>query len=246
MSVWARSVVPGSLRRCGAVLVLAVALVGCGLPVDPEASLAEARATSLEVGVVHDPPWVVVEDGRVVGGVEVEVVRRFAETLGTEVTFLPGSLHDLGPTVGDFELDLLIGGFTADSPWLGPLAVTPTYFTERVIAAGGVDDMGRDGLRGRTVLYPRDEPSLASRIRSEDGVPQPVHEVQDAPLVRNGLVALPQWRAEQLGLRSEGVTLQERRHVMALPPGENALLLGLATFLDDQEQRVLWLLRAEP
>ena len=226
------------------VVVLAAMLVACGVPAEPQGTLAEARGSELHVGVVHDPPWAIVEGGEAVGGIEVRLLRGFADSIDADPVFHPGDLSDLAEALGQFELDLLAGGLTAASPWGSRLALSPPYYTEPVVVAGTAPVLV-DDLDGAPVAYPEDEPQLAQLIQSADGTAfaVPVGFPAAAP-DRYELVAVPLWRAEQLGLHPSGLQLTDRKRVLALPPGENQLLLELAGYLHDEAPRVETLLDA--
>ena len=232
-------------RLRGLALILAATLTACGLPADPQGTLVEARGNELHIGVVHDPPWTVVERGEVVGGVEVQLMREFADRIDAEPVFHPGHLNDLAEALAEFELDVLVGGLTTDSPWGGRLAFAPTYYTERIVVAGR-QTRWVDDLDGAVVAYPDDEPQLAERIRTSQGTPVavPAHSPQ-ALADHHELVAVPGWRTEQLGLHPSGVRLAERNRVIALPPGENSLLLELTRYLRGQAPSVETLLDEE-
>ena len=51
------------------------------------------------------------------------------------------------------------------------------------------------------------------------------------------LLAVPAWYAQKNGLRPSPVTLVEHRHVVAVPPGENRMLLEVAEFLQEHGAR---------
>ena len=64
---------------------------------------------------------------------------------------------------------------------------------------------------------------ITDYVRSEDGDPIPTEDLAAAA----GLVAAPAWELAALGRDTTGVILRSHRHVMAVPPGENALLMAL-------------------
>ena len=83
-----RAAGPGRPWRAAlvAVVLLAVAVAGCGIPRDPERTLARVRGGTLRAGITASEPWTTLEGGRP-GGVEVELVERFADELGATVGF---------------------------------------------------------------------------------------------------------------------------------------------------------------
>jgi polar amino acid transport system substrate-binding protein len=61
-----------------AALAIAGAVAGCDFPADPEGTLDRVSGGTMRVGVIEDPPWVILEDGREPAGMEPELVRQFA------------------------------------------------------------------------------------------------------------------------------------------------------------------------
>jgi ABC-type amino acid transport substrate-binding protein len=110
----------------GVLLSATLALTGCGLPRDTESTLADVRGGTLTVGITDNPPWTSVPDQ----GAEAELVRRLATRLGSTVEWRQGPESQLMPALKDRELDLVIGGLTADLPWIEDAALTRPYLTD--------------------------------------------------------------------------------------------------------------------
>lgn len=114
----------GSLGGC--------ALVPEHFPEDPEGTLSRVEGGFLRVGVVPNPPWTELPQGAQADplrptGVEVDLLTGFARTVDAEVRWAAGSEEQL---VGDLEagrLDVVVGGFTARTPWATHAAVTRPY-----------------------------------------------------------------------------------------------------------------------
>jgi polar amino acid transport system substrate-binding protein len=147
-------------------LVLAIVLAGgCDLPRDPQSTTQTARGGVLRVGVVRESPWTTcgsASDGPC--GIEIDLVVRLADELNAEIRWFPGGEARLLPALERFELDLVVGGLTDDTPWAGRVGLTRPYLVES-------------------------------------------------------------------SLRPPSSTEREHRHVFAVPPGENAWLLAVETFL---------------
>ena len=71
-------------------MLLAVGAAGCGIPRDPERTLAPVRGGTLRAGITPSEPWTTLEGGGP-GGVEVELVEQFAHELGARVEWVDGS-----------------------------------------------------------------------------------------------------------------------------------------------------------
>ena len=135
-----RAAALATARRAGtAVLaaILAVALAGCGLqiPADPHGTLDRVTDGMLRVGVTDNDPWVTQAmsrpDGAAPGGIEPALVVEFADGLRAEVEWHPGSEAALVEALHRGELDMVIGGFLADTPWSDRGATTQPYATTR-------------------------------------------------------------------------------------------------------------------
>jgi polar amino acid transport system substrate-binding protein len=126
-------------RRATGGLTLTVAftlaLTGCsgGFPADPDGTLEQVRGGELRVGVSPAPPWTVLPPPDTPdaepSGSEVDLVTAFADHLGADVTWVVGGEEDLIGQLERSELDLVVGGLTAQSPWQGKAALTYPYGT---------------------------------------------------------------------------------------------------------------------
>lgn len=125
-------------RSTGALtltVALAVAATGCSraFPADPDGTLEQVRSAELRVGVSSAPPWTVLPPPDAPdaepSGTEVDLVTAFADHLGADVTWVVGGEEELIGQLERAELDLVVGGLTAESPWQGKAALTYPYGT---------------------------------------------------------------------------------------------------------------------
>jgi ABC-type amino acid transport substrate-binding protein len=108
---------------------LLMATTGCGLtiPTDPHGTLDRVRSEQvLRAGASPSDGWVEV-DADDPAGREVELVEGFAESLGARVEWTVGGEEELVGDLEDGRLDLLVGGFTDQSPWMDKAALTRPY-----------------------------------------------------------------------------------------------------------------------
>lgn len=118
-----------------ATVLLMLAAAGCSaIPADPDDTLERVTGDVLRVGVSVNPPWTELphgtdeqEGGTEPRGTEVELVADFAASLGAEVEWVIGGEENLIDQLDRGELDLVIGGLTADSPWHEVAALTRPY-----------------------------------------------------------------------------------------------------------------------
>ncbi len=100
------------------VCVLLLSLAGCkDYPRDADNLTRQARDHGMRVGASHDPPWVVVADDGSVGGPEAELVQRFADAHGYQLTWLPRGHDALMADLERARLHAVVGGHRPDSPW---------------------------------------------------------------------------------------------------------------------------------
>jgi ABC-type amino acid transport substrate-binding protein len=131
-------------RVLGAVAAVIGLLAACGVsvPTDPEGTLDRVIGGTLRVGVSPNPPWTEVTQGGEPTGSEVDLVREFAATLPAEVSWTVGGEEALIKRLEAGELDLVIGGLTADTPWEKHAAITKPY----------AEGTGPDGKRIKLVM----------------------------------------------------------------------------------------------
>ena len=118
------------MLRCWPVVLL-LTLAGCGLPRDPEGTSDRlASGHELRVGVTDNGPWADVSQAEP-KGIEPDLVRAFAARIGSRVVWTKGSETGLAQDLKHHKLDLAIGGFDAQTPWVSiagvsqPFAETP-------------------------------------------------------------------------------------------------------------------------
>ena len=222
------------------LLVLALLPAGCGIPRDPEGTLERVRGGTLRAGITASAPWTTLEGGRP-GGVEVELVERFAGELGARVEWVDGSEADLMAALEMRELDLVVGGLTADTPWQAKAAITRSYATTRVVVAVPSSQPVPEDIAGLRVAVEDGTEEAGILEDKTDAIAVRVPDVTD---VRGSAVAIEEWRLADLDLRDTGVHLSRSKHVMATPMGENAFLVRLERFLIAHQGEVPALLDA--
>ena len=131
-----RSRSPRAPRRAwfsAAAVLLMTASTGCGstVPVDTAGTLSRVRDGELRVGITHNPPWTDTSPAAGMVGSEVQLVERFAAKLDADISWSEGSEAILADSLHRGELDLVIGGFTDDTPWTQDAAITAPYLEQR-------------------------------------------------------------------------------------------------------------------
>jgi polar amino acid transport system substrate-binding protein len=205
---------------------------GCAsLPRDPEHTLDRVLQTGrVRVGVVENPPW---------AGAEVELARQFAASLGAVPEWFPGGEQRHMQALERYELDLLIGGIEATSPWAKKVGLTRPYFTERIVVGVPAGMPAPGSLEGQKIAVKAGEEAGAYLQKKGAAV------LRVTTLAPHTAAAAPDWRLPQLGLEPTRFELVKKEHVMAVPPGENGWLRRLQIFLAGQESGIPDLLRKE-
>jgi polar amino acid transport system substrate-binding protein len=215
---------------------------GCGFPVDPEDTLENASGGTLRVGVIENDPWVVLEPGKEPQGVEPELVRQFAESIDAEIVWTEGSADELAPVISGFQLDLLIGGLTADFPHPDDVAMTRPYIdTEIEIGAPPGEDLpdDRDGLEIYVERFSEAASLLEKKEREVTAITYNALDEVD------GIVLANSYDLEALGYEPTGDILRDEDHAMGTPPGENSFLIELEEFLLERKDEAAELLTQE-
>jgi polar amino acid transport system substrate-binding protein len=221
--------------------VVALLIGACRIPEDPEGTLDRVEGGVMRVGVTESEPWVELEDGVPTGGVEVQLVRRFARDLDARIEWVDGSEEDLIDALKEGSLDLVIGGLTSKSRWKKDAAFTRPHAAVRTVvgvapASSPPEDF--DGVEVAVELGSEAEALLASQTEAD------VRAVRDLATVRRAPAAGHEYVLDDLGLavRAE---LKEDEHVMAVRLGENAFMVRLERFLLNREDEIERLVRAE-
>ena len=223
-----------SLRLVASTLLVAVA--ACNVPRDSDGTLDRVRHGVVRVGVVNAPPWAV-DSGGVVSGVEPALVTALARDLGARVDWVRRPESELMTALHDRELDLVVGGLTADMPWKSEVAFTRAYYTDTTVVGVPEGTVMREA-RGQRIAIEDGNP-VAAQLRKRNAEPVVAPDLAHA----SGAVAAPLWRLGALGRVSSGIVLQEQKHVMAAAPGENAWLVRVERELRARQSEIPRMLR---
>ena len=198
----------------------------------------------LRVGAIDASHWMRApagDEGSVGAGVEGRLLERYAHSLGVTIEWTEGGAEDLVDALRSHRLDVVAGGLTDSNPWKQHVGFTRPYHRSRGLVGvpegtASSDLFGlRVAVRKGTVLHAwlRDEGALVVAL--------------DDPRGFGGAIAADEWELAALGYRPTEHVFRERAHVMAVPRGENALLMSLEDFLarEATETKVLGLLREE-
>jgi len=109
-----------------------------GIPLDRKPTLDDVRGGTLRVGVSPHEGWAEIVDGDGVGR-EAELVLGFADSLDADVEWVEGGEEHLMTALERGEVDLVIGGLTASTPWATHAAITRPYLTTTDETGASID-----------------------------------------------------------------------------------------------------------
>lgn len=111
--------------------ILLIILTGCNYPKDPENSFDEANNDSLKVGIVNNPPYVIIENGKV-SGTEIEILKNFANSNELNISFKEGSESILVKKLKNYTIHIIAGGFDKKTIWKKYTGTSTTYDSEHL------------------------------------------------------------------------------------------------------------------
>jgi ABC-type amino acid transport substrate-binding protein len=215
----------GNKLPVGVLIAAFVLLSACGIPRDTENTLEDVTGGTMRVGVTEHEPWVLLE-GSEPTGVEVEIVKVFAEQLDADIEWIEGSEEELADAVEMRTIDLAIGGFTSRNMWASKMTLTHPYLTTQIVVAVPPDSDIEEDITGVEVAVEKGT-SAAGVLAKTDARPVYVEDVTEA----DGPRAIESYLVDDLDLRDTGLRLEEIDHSMAVPHGENAWLVRLERYL---------------
>ena len=108
------------------VLIFLFVFTACDFPKDPENSFNKAKQDSLKVGVVINPPYVFIENGKVKGS-EIDILKGFAKKNNLKIQFIEGSESILIEKLKKYRIHIIAGGFDKKTIWKKYAGTSATY-----------------------------------------------------------------------------------------------------------------------
>jgi ABC-type amino acid transport substrate-binding protein len=113
------------LRFIGAAIPMLLA--SCGLPRDPEKTSERVASThELRVGVSDNPPWTIT-NGAEPTGIEPDLIRRFASSIGAHVLWTRASETQLVQALKEGQLDVVAAGLEKKTQWSTTAGASQPY-----------------------------------------------------------------------------------------------------------------------
>lgn len=200
---------------------------GCdAYPNDPKHSLKEARENKLRVGYMQAPPWIFMEEGDI-KGLEAEIVKGFAKEIGAEVEWVKGTEEELMPLLEAFELHMVVGGITKSTPWKKHVGLTNPYRKEKVFICSTEGGAVPEEIEDLQVGVKRGS-AVGAYVKKKKGLPVYLDSLD----TYSGLVAVYEYELDKIGCSRSELTIKTEAHVLAVPKGENNLLMTLEEYLN--------------
>jgi ABC-type amino acid transport substrate-binding protein len=124
------------------------------------------------------------------------------------------------------ELDLVIAGLTAETPWSSEASITHPYLTTAALVAVP-DDRDEPEDIAELEVGVEANTEIAGLLRKTDAQVVEVDDIEDY----DGPVAIDNFLTDDLDVVDTGVRLGESDHVFAVPMGENDWMTAVERFL---------------
>ena len=111
--------------------IVTLFLVSCSIPKDSRDSLERAKSTTIKVGAIENPPFVIYGESELTGS-EIEMIRDFALNESLEIDFIKGSESDLMKKIEEAEIHIVVGGITKKTVWKEKSGQTKPYDGDHV------------------------------------------------------------------------------------------------------------------
>ena len=213
-----------------AELAVACLLAGCDpYPKDPQDTLQRVRGGVMRVGVTELAPWVW-REGEEARGVEADLVRELAEELEAQIQWVWGPSEEHLAGLEHWQLDLVIGGLTTGSPWGKRIGMSRSYFAYPVVVGIPRELEAPETYKGVEIAVPGGS-KLAKPVETLGARATALHDWWREGPKLNKPAAVPEWALDPWGMTHSGMELTKHKHVVAVPPGENAWLVHVERFL---------------
>lgn len=206
--------------------VVLIATPGCRYPRDIEHSLEHIQGGIMRVGVSENPPWVI-RTASGAAGLEPEMIKALAQRLDADIQWHWGTESELMLALAERQLDIAVGGLIEKSSLSKDATFSQPYFQSDFSVgfpsrSSHVPQTLQDIKVQLSPLMP-----ISARLRRQGAIPI-LTEAYDDTLP----VAAPIWWLRAHALQPGPWILATDKHVVALPPGENAWILMVQRHLD--------------
>lgn len=132
------------------------------------------------------------------------------------------------PLLEEFELHLVAGGLTANTPWKKHVGLTGTYKKEKVFICNTTGELIPEEIEGKKVGVKKGT-AVGAYVKKKKGIPVFVDSLE----AYKGFIAVYEHEREKFRCHDSYLTIHTERHVLAVPRGENNLLMTLEEYLNE-------------
>ena len=208
-------------------VLLLLVLNGCDqFPKDPNNTLEKISGKKLKVGIAESGEWASYKDG-VATGIEVEIIKGFAESIKAQIEWVPGSQDHIINLMSEHEVDICIGNFTKKSPFKKHAGFSIPFYTEKIKVGAPAGVTIPEEIEDVEVLVKKNS-EAALVVKKEEAKPVLYDSVKNV----DRLIVAPEMELQKHNLQVSEYDLKKIDHVIAIPKGENALLEKLDKYLD--------------
>lgn len=118
----------------GLAFFLATGCVNSSFPKDPKHTLEKVTGDKLVVGITEHKPFTIEESSSQWVGIEVELVKQFAQELDAKIVWVEGSESELMDLLKHNHLNLVIAGLDKATIWKSEAGLTRPYYHKHVLA----------------------------------------------------------------------------------------------------------------
>ncbi|MFZ0388841.1 MAG: transporter substrate-binding domain-containing protein, partial [Calditrichia bacterium] len=212
-------------------------ITACRFPQDSKGTLSRVKNDTLRVGITLNPPWVKGSRENP-SGVEVKLVKNLAGQLNAHVQWVWGSQMSSMKALESGEVDLVIGGITAEMPHFKKTTLSKPYFKDRIVVGVPEAAIPFVSIKKQRVAYTRGS-GYSKLIKKKGGIPVAFSQGEKIAMP----VAISEAEVTGSGYSLTGIKLATEKHVFAIPSGENAWLVNIEEFFEKNRENIQKLIR---
>lgn len=212
------------------IAIIAI-LYSCDIPKDPNKTFSKAKGDTLRVGIANSGARADFNNGKP-KGIEVEIIKGFAESINTEIKWIPGSQQQIIDLLKEYQLDIAIGGFTKGSAFKKHAGFTNYYERVKIKIGAPAGVMLPSKAKNEEIAVKEGTEALAA-VKKKNGIPV----IYDSIPPKGIPLAATEKDLEKLNYNISKDHLQKSDYVIAIPKGENKLLQELENYLQSHVKR---------
>lgn len=212
-------------------LLYVICLTSCEqYPKDPANTLEKVQNNVLRAGITESPPYVIIKNDEP-SGIEVEIIKGFAQELNARIEWVKGSEETIMELLKERELHICAGGFSSKSLWKKHVYLVEPHDT--LVYSWGVPS-GKlpEEIEDKDVYVKRG--TIAGALAAKKDA-KPIYV--DSLSGNEPLILAPKKDLRKMDYNISEETVKKVMISLAIPKGENAFLEKLNTYINRDEQK---------